>query len=226
MMSEKLEILIENGLCKVIEGAARRTYFSTEEAVGLALLKHNPNNQAVNVAWQDFLRTKGLAFTAQGNKCLTIMTYPSQAKTIRCGRGGEEREMVVKFPPLLFAMKLQGKTLVRSSIWCIKAGFEGRLSLDSADPCLAPFPYGNVYNHGGVCWGSTDIRNVRHPQEVEDLFFGSVFNGDLMHLGSNVGAPDALTMTQLFTKFKENIPAPVATSYTASMEGVARDLVR
>jgi hypothetical protein len=44
-----------------------------------------------------------------------------------------------------------------------------------------PWPYGNVYDYGDVCWGSVPKESVSlaDPWAVERLFFDSEFNGDL-----------------------------------------------
>lgn len=218
-----LEIHLKNGICKVIEGPARRTYFSTEEAVGLALLKFNPDNVQVNLSWQDFLSTKGVAFAAQGNKSILLMTTPGKERTIGVGRDSRTT-MTVMMPPILFALKLQGRILVKSLIYVIKAGVEGTLRVTQTDATLCPFPYGNVYTHGGVCWGSTNTRNITSPSEVEDLFFGSTFNGDLCYLSATGVAEHSLI--DLHRRVGKALPVPTSGHYNKSVAQVAQDIVR
>ena len=218
-----MEIHMTNGVVKIIEGPARRTYHSTPEAVGLALLKLRPNETS-NVAWQDFLTTKGVAFAAQGTRALTLLVLPVAMRTMRWGRDSTPAELKVKMPSLLFAIKFEGRTLSRSSLWVIKPGQEGHLITTGTDHILCPFPYGNVYNHGGICWGTTDIRSFNHPSEVEDAFFGSIFNGDLLAL--NVIGAFEHSMADLVRRVKEDLPAPTKDNYTKSVSEVAVGLLR
>lgn len=220
-----MEIHLKDGLCKVVEGEGKRTFFSTEEAVGLFLLKHNPESAIAQVNWQDFLRSKGLAFAMQGIKALTLLVTPAQTKTITYGPSGSVHEAVVKVPAMLWASKLQGTVLVRSSIWCIKPGFEPQLSVESTDPCLAAWPYGNVYNHGGVCWGTTNTREIRQATEIEDLFFGSVFNGDLSYI-TNCGVAEHSLSTLLTRLGKKDAVLPSPTNYPQNVAQVTKDLLR
>jgi hypothetical protein len=48
-----------------------------------------------------------------------------------------------------------------------------------SDACLAPFP--NVGQDGKICWGQNHPQkaDAQHARRVFDLFFGSIFNGDL-----------------------------------------------
>ena len=111
----EMEIHLTNGLCKIIQGNARRVFYSTEEAVGLALLKlHGVNNIAREMCWVDFLSTKGLAVGMAGNKVFTLLTIPANKRTITYAHYGsdlsEGRDYVVTFPPCLLRSVWNGNT--------------------------------------------------------------------------------------------------------------------
>lgn len=225
-MSRELQIHIKDGKCKVIEGAAKRVFWSTEEAVGLALLKLNPTLQAtISVPWQDFLAARGVAFAAAGDKSLNLIVYTNQKRTIQFRRGsGVGQELVIKLPPLLVATSFKDNHLVKTQLWVIKPGMENRLSTTSTDATLCPFPYGNVYSHGGVCWGTTLIRDLRQPGEVVDAFFNSGFNGDL-YTASYLGIRD-VQLPDLIARVGEDLPVPPATMYTKSVATMAQEINR
>jgi Prokaryotic E2 family D len=124
-------------------------------------------------------------------------------------------------PPTLMLMTMTARQLVSSSLWVVKAGMEKKLHVGSTDPTLAAFPYGNVYSHGKICWGDTPIRELHHPQEVEDAFFQSGFNGDLTYLG-NCGAGER-TLPDLIKQVKKDLPIPTtfSTSVAAAIQGMA-----
>ena len=213
-----------DGLCKVIQGKSRRVFYSTEEAIGLALLKINPAQVGPTVNWIDFLDSKGLAIGAVGDKALTLLTVPAKERTLPWRRGTISRELKVTMPPLLIATRFIKGRLNKAQIWLIRPGFEEKLSTASSDPCLSPFPYGNVYNTGIICWGTTVIRDISHPNEVEGVFFHSGFNGDLWS-GGALGITET-TLPDLVTRVEGKLPVPATSAFTKSVSAVAQDITR
>ena len=223
-MNEPLEIHITPGQpCKVIQGVARRTFYSTEEAIALALLKMG-NDTAISVDWIDFLSSKGIAIGARRNVSLTLLVIPAKKRTITWQRGELIRELKVVLPSLLIASKFTTGRLTKTTLWIVKPGFESKLSTSGTDPVLALFPYGNVYGNGAICWGTTPIQDLKNPIEVEDAFFNSGFNGDLYY-PRNIGAEE-VTLPDLVKRVGEELPMPSTDRYLKSVSNVAQDIAR
>jgi hypothetical protein len=223
--TSELEIHLKDGLCKVIEGTARRTYFSTSEAVGLALLGMNQGSVTTSVKWMDFLASKGLAFGATGKESFTIMVIPEKEREISYQRGsGASLRLKVTYPQLIMAVRMINEKVNKTMFFVLKAGEEKKLTITSTSNVMAPFSYGNVYEHGGVCWGNTVIKDIVHPADVEGAFFESAFNGDLFH-SSTWGGRDA-SFPELVERTGGKLPVPVAGQFTKSMVGVVQDIGR
>lgn len=223
-MNTELEIHVKkDGRVKVFEGPERRVFHSTEEAVGLALLKLNPEQVHTEAKWVDFLPQKGIAIGTVGNKSLTLLACPPVERTVTIRRGSEtETEHKIHTPALLFATRFERGRLVKSMLFVIKKEFEKRLTVASTDPAvLAPFPYGNVYTHGGICWGTTRTQDLAHPSEVEGAFFGSGFNTDLFTTACGGGDRSFHAMIE---RTKGVLPVP--TTYTKAVANVAQDIAR
>mgnify|MGYP001589403748 CR=1 FL=1 len=223
-MSQQLEIHLNDSICKVYQGNARRVFYSTEEAVALALLKIKPTSLTNQVQWADFMAGSGIAFGVIGNKTITLIQSPARTRTIHWEKLETSVDLTVDIPPLLWAIKMIGPKLVKTQLWLVRNGFEQKLSVISTDACLHYFPYGNVYSHGGVCWGHVEVNAIKHPSEVEETFFKSSFNNDLW-------APLALSITDarlpdLVQKVKTKLPVPPAASYTKSVVSVIHEMVK
>lgn len=179
---QNMEIHIKDGRCKVFEGTSRRVFYTTEEALGLSLLKLNPQNVgSVELRWVDMLGTRGLAIAPSGSQLLCLQTFPSHQRTLPFRRRDVNREYIVTIPDVLMATNFKNGSLQKASLWTVRAGFMAKLSVTSTDPTLAHWPYGNVYSHGGICWGTTPVRDIHSPQDAFDAFFSSGFNGDLFY---------------------------------------------
>ncbi len=177
---QDMEIHIKDGRCKVFEGPSRRVLYTTEEALGLALLKLNPQNQgSVDLRWLDMLGTRGLAVAPSGTRLVCLQTFPSHQRSLPYRRGDVSREYTVTIPDVLMASSFKDGSMQKASLWIVRPGFREKLSVTSNDPTLSYWPYGNVYNHGGICWGTTPVRDIHTPQDAFDAFFTSGFNGDL-----------------------------------------------
>jgi hypothetical protein len=220
----EIQINHENGLCRILEGEARRVFYSTPEAVGLRLLNLGTPNQVANLQWVDCLATKGVAFGARGDATYVLTTIPAQERVVTYRRSSAGTEYKCTFPPLLFSLKFFEGHLNKSSLWVIKPGFEAKLSVLSAEHTLCAFPYGNVYNHGGVCWGEILLRDIRQPIDAEQAFFASGFNGDLFH-PYYLGATDSY-FPDMAIRTKGILPIPPANMYTHAMTDTISNLGR
>ena len=179
-MSQELEIHIKGGRCKVFEGPSRRVLYTTEEALGLHLLKLNPQNQSsVELWWVDMLGTRGLAIASVGAQMVCLQTFPSHQRTLPYRRNDTQRDYTATIPDVLMATNFKDGRLQKASLWTVRQDALPTLSATSTSPALAYWPYGNVYNHGGICWGTTPIQDIHSPQETFEAFFASGFNGDL-----------------------------------------------
>lgn len=224
-MSQEMEIVIRDGRVKVFEGPSRRVFYTTEEALGLSLLKLNPsaNTGSAELRWVDMLGTRGLAIASSGSRLVCLQTFPSHQRTIPFRRGDVSRDYTVTVPDVLMATNFKDGSLQKASLWTVKTGFMSKLSATSMDPTLAYWPYGNVYNHGGICWGTTPIRDIHSPQDAFEAFFNSGFNGDLF----------AYTSTGLLNFLdgvkKDNggvYPLLTADRHTQNCAAVAQSIVR
>lgn len=222
-----LEIHLDNGRCKVIEGKARRTYYSSEEAVGLALLRMTGSGagSGADVKWVDCLAKRGIAVGLAGNRALTLQVTPGRERTFRWRRNADHpsKEYKATFPSTLMALSVVDGKLVKSQLWLIKPGLEDKLTATLTEGTLTYFPYGNVYNHGGICWGTANLRGLSHPQDIEDAFFNSDFNSDLCY-PAHFGRTEA-TLPDLITAGAGVLPIPPLSSYTGSIAGAVRQLL-
>ena len=218
---EPLEIhVLKNGRCRVFQGEARRVFYSTEEAVALALLKVNPAQEDVgSMTWMDFLTTHGIAIGRRGTTIITMMVRPAKMRTVpwRATRHGEEplQSLVATFPPLLILTRMVDAKLVKSFMYMIQPGKEQSLTTRGSDRCLVPFPYGNVYDYGKICWGTVATTEIAHPCEVEDLFFKSGFNGDLWT--ADVLDIEDASLADLVERTGGDLPSPPVSAYGTSV---------
>ncbi len=224
-MSHNLDITIRDGRCKVIEGAARRVLHTTEESLGLYLLRLNPATAAntSNVRWLDMLATRGIAIATVGDRMLALQTFPAELRTIAYVRGDARKDHKVVPPEMLMATAFREGRLQKATLWAIKPGHRERLTPTTQDNVLAYYPFGNVYNHGGICWGTTPIRDISTPQEAFDAFFNSGFNGDLFAHGGGAGGLQPM-LAGLGSSHK--FPEIASASFTKSVASVAQEIAR
>ena len=221
---QDMEIHIKDGRVKVFEGPSRRVLHTTEEALGLALLKINPTNQAtVDLRWVDMLGTRGLAIAPAGSRVICLQTFAAHSRTLPFRRGDVNRDYTVTIPDVLMASNFKDGSMQKASLWVVRPGFLNKLRTTSTDPALAHWPYGNVYNHGGICWGTTPVRDIHSPQEAFDAFFNSGFNGDLF-------AFDGSGLLNFLDRTKKDLagvfPTWAADRHTQTCSTVAQSIVR
>lgn len=222
-MSTEMEIHIKDGRVKVFEGPSRRVLHTTEEALGLSLLKLNPQNQGnVELRWVDMLGTRGLAIAPSGSRVLCLQTFPSHKRTLPFRRGDMSRDYTVTIPDVLMATNFKDGGLQKASLWVVRKDFLPKLSATSTDPTLCYWPYGNVYSHGGICWGTTPVRDIHSPQEAFDAFFNSGFNGDLFAFNGN----GLLNFLDGVKKDGGDFPLREAAAHTQNCAAVAQTIAR
>jgi hypothetical protein len=221
-----LEIHIKDTQCRVIEGPARRVRYTTPEAVALALLQLRPENTrfAGATRWMDYLAGRGVAIGLVNDSLVGLLTYPAMMRTIPY-RHTAQKDHIAEFPPLLMASHFKAGKLVKSSLWVIKASAMPTLGISVTASVLAPFPYGNVYDHGGICWGSASTKDVREPDETIQTFFQSGFNGDLFN-PAPIGAGSTPYHDFLQTYDGKALPLPRESCYSKSMTALVQDIFR
>lgn len=220
---QDMEIHITGGKVKVFEGPARRVFHTTEEALGLSLLKLNPSSQGnVELRWLDMLGTRGLAVAPSGSRLVCVQTFPSHTRTLPYRRGDTSRDYTVTIPDVLMATNFKDGALIKASLWTVRKDFLSKLSVTSTDPALTYWPYGNVYSHGGICWGTTPIRDIHSPQDAFEAFFASGFNGDLFTF-NNLGLLNFLEMVK---KDGGVYPVHEAARYTQNCAAVTQGIAR
>lgn len=221
---QNMEIHIADGKVKVFEGPSRRVFHTTEEALGLSLLKLNPASQGhVELQWLDMLGSRGLAVAPSGPRLLCLQTFAAHKRTLPFRRGDTNRDYTVTIPDVLMATNFKDGGLQKASLWAVRPGFLDKLSVTSTEPTLAYWSYGNVYNNGGICWGTTPVRDIHSPQEAFDAFFTSGFNGDLF-------AFDSTGLLNFLERTKKNnggvYPVQTMDRYTMPCATVAQAIAR
>ncbi len=191
-----------SGVAEIIAGPTKRSYRTTTHAVAMALLgsqneDETAASQAGEIIWQDFLATHGIAVGTRGKRSYILAVSPSRERTVSyvgprdvAGAGN----LTVQYPPILFGMAREGtgpKSFRKAVVFVLGSSDLSRLSVTGTGNVGVAFPYGNVYNTTGyVCWGTTPHMHVQSVKDMEDLFFGSSFNGDLY--GMSAGRLDTL----------------------------------
>ena len=194
--------------CRVIAGPAGRTYFSTPQAVGLALLgipaptldTEDTLAATTNIVWTDYLALNGVAIGQRGDRRVHLVVIPPKPRTVAYSwqderNGPQQASLNVTFPHVLAGLLLQRNTFERGSLFLIDPAKQPQASAVSTVPMLMTFPYGNVHDiSGAICWGGVRTADIRTMRDMEDLFFGSGFNRDLYR--PTVGTGNFRTIAQ------------------------------
>lgn len=196
------------GVAEIIAGPTKRTYRTTTHAVAIALLgsqneEETAASQAGEITWHDFLSTHGIAVGTRGKRSYILAVSPSRERTISYAGPprdtAEHGNLTVTYPPILFGIAQEGvgaKSFRKAVVFVLGSSDLSRLSVTGAGNVGVSFPYGNVYSTTGyVCWGTTPHTHIQSVKDIEDLFFGSAFNGDLYEMSAG-------RMDTLATKYK------------------------
>lgn len=92
-----------------------------------------------------------------------------------------ENPYLFEFPALIFYMETR-KDKMDTSMMRIYAVKEKTLSEIGSDTKLYHYPFGNVYAEGRICWGSTQLPEIKSFNDFKKViltFFGGVTNDDL-----------------------------------------------
>lgn len=219
-----LDISIKGGRCKVTDGDTKRVFNTTEESLGLYLLKLNPQAEGRSgaIRWVDQLGKRGIAVGHLGDETYTLTVFPAQKREILFGRGDTTRRYTVTLPEIFLPAVFAKGKLRKALMMVVKPGQTERLAVGNTDGQLAYYSYGNVYNHGGICWGSTPTRELQTVDDVYDAFFGSAFNGDLYAYNS-VGLLNFLEgLTGPDKVFPRMADGLFTLSVQAAIQGLAR----
>lgn len=180
-----------NGQCRVVMEAARRSFFSTPRAVGLALLATSGAEQETSsdLVWSDFLASHGIAIGTRGRQRVTVALLPPKTRTVSVTRRDDSGLLTCTptFPPLMLIMLHQDGNWVRGLLYRADATRQGQMAVTASVAVLGTFPFGNVYDTGRICWGNVNPRDIRTVADFESLFFGSGFNTDLVGPGAGGG---------------------------------------
>mgnify|MGYP001575931069 FL=1 len=188
--------------CRVV-GRTGRTYHSTPQAIGLALLGSSPAVEEATggrLTWHDYLSTHGVAVGTRGDLQTHLAIIPPKPRTIsllstsrETGRTTTESHTVT-FPHVLMGLRLLRGRFEQSILMLPNMTQQGNMNVTSTVSLLTTFPYGNVYAGGRICWGGVSTADIHTIKDLEDLFFGSGFNSDLFDPASAGHAGMALTI--------------------------------
>jgi hypothetical protein len=172
----------------------RETHLMSTERIGKLLANMEPAETAENTSgWIDLLAvaTPGIALRVQKGQTTLVLTLPARTKTLHQNQTNvlgnlDDRPRLIDFPIAL-----------PPSTWVLRYGKDGKLryanfflsdtlvrSVVDTTPCRI-FPLGNSYSgHGAICWGNVNIGALRveDPLAVDNLFFATPFNQDLISI--------------------------------------------
>lgn len=127
----------------------------------------------------------GTRYYSGNSKDFTIaIEIPPKVRTVSVyNRELKIEKKPIAFPPCLFIASVKDNRLISTKIFAVK-----RQIMTFEDELFA-FPLGNAYNDGRICWGNVNnTRKIEKPIEITseiNLFFDSVFNGDLLNFNNN-----------------------------------------
>lgn len=143
--------------------------------------RHGQQSTLVH-AQLDYLRTLGVAFMLDpaGHVIATVGVVDRQDRDYRISG----TTVHVRTPPITVLSKWNPGNggHITSSIW-VSESIPTRLG-DTIE-CI-PWPWGNVYDYGKICWGSTNRQglHVNDPFCALTLFFSGMGNQDLWRGGA------------------------------------------
>lgn len=219
--------------CRVITGNGR-TYFSTPQSIGLALLGTPPEGDDVagtaGIIWTDYLASNGVAVGVRGDRQIQLIVIPPRPRTISyVRRSDDERSqttesLLITYPPILASLVLRRGTFERATLFIVDPARQNQLAVTNTAPILTAFPYGNVYaGTGQICWGGVRVADVRNVKDLDDLFFGSAFNRDLFD-----GAAAGAASLSVLARNAPNgvLPAPAAGRFTITLQTAINSTLR
>ena len=219
--------------CRVVAGPAGRTYYSTPQAVGLALLGLPPSLDepatTTGITWTDYLATHGVALGTRGDRQIHLALLPPKQRTIQHTAPNDEGNgstvpLTVTFPHVLAGLLLRRGAFERASLFLVNMARQAEWAVGSGAPVLVTFPYGNVHEVSGhICWGGVRTADIRTMKDLEDLFFNSGFNRDLW-AATTVGHPGMRSAVRAAPGGV--LPAPAAARYTIPVTQMVQYLMQ
>lgn len=215
------------GICEVIEGSSRRAFRTTTRAVGIALLGvETPDDVAStgNIQWTDYLSTHGIAVGTRGKRTYTLGVLPTKERTVNYTGALDvataSRALTMRFPPVLLGLCKEGtgpRSFKKGVVFCLAHEQPlANLNVTLAANIACSFPYGNIYaGTGQICWGTVPHTHIQSLADLEELFFGSDFNGDLYYGGNS----RLVTLARAYNGKPLPVPSP-----TASIPSIIRIL--
>lgn len=178
----------------LVQTGGGRTFMSTPHAVGMELLAGGGEGEEVprgrTFSWQDHLIRHGVAIGTRGPRTATLSIVPPRQRTVRRDPRGDDRgsTATVTIPAMLIAILMQGGRYVNGLLYLADITRQGQMSVGSPTPLLLAWPFGNVYEGSGrICWGGVRSDGIRGLADLEDLFFSSGFNTDLVSTHGRTG---------------------------------------
>lgn len=219
------------GVCEVVEGGSGRTFRATTHAVAIALLGAESPEDAANastgeIQWTDYLSTHGLAVGTRGKRQYVLGVIPAKERTVNYTGPLDvttaSRSLTCQFPPILLGLMREGngpRSFRNAVVFCMPHAVNlTTLGVTVGANIATSFPYGNVYTGSGrICWGNVPHNHIQTIRDLEELFFGSDFNGDLY------GAGRGRLVTLARAHNGKPLPAPAA---SINMPGVIRLLAQ
>lgn len=215
------------GICEVIEGPSKRAFRTTTRAVGIALLGvETPDDVAStgNIQWTDYLSTHGIAVGTRGKRTYTLGVLPAKERTVNytgaLDQANASRTLTMKFPPILLGLCKEGigpRSFKKAVVFSLAHEQPlTNLNVTLAANVACSFPYGNIYaGTGQICWGTVPHTHIQSLTDLEELFFGSDFNGDLYYAGNS----RLVTLARAYKNKPLPVPAP-----TINIAGIIRQL--
>lgn len=219
------------GVCEVVEGGSGRTFRATTHAVAIALLGAESPEDAVNastgeIQWTDYLSTHGLAVGSRGKRSFILGVLPGRERTVRytgpLDTANASRNLTCQFPPILLGLMREGsgpRSFRNAVVFAMPHATNlSTLGVTVGANVATSFPYGNVYaGSGKICWGNVPHNHIQTIKDLEELFFGSDFNGDLY----GAGGGRLVTLARAHS----GKPLPLST-VTTNLPGVIRLLAQ
>ena len=174
-------ILNNTARCRVTTDAAQESFYSTPQLVALGLLRHV--SEASTFIWHDYLATHNLAIGHTNTQVIYVGILPRQARTIQWygDNSSPPHHLTFTFPRCLLIIVTKACRTHYTELYTIAD--DAFPTITCPDPCLIPYPYGNVYEDGHICWGSISTATILTLPALEAAFFASGFNRDLWRHG-------------------------------------------
>lgn len=131
----------------------------------------------------------------QMNSFKVVLVYPGQKRAL--AYGGEH--FYISFPAVAFYFEYRRGTRKEAKCFALSSDAPTSGSL------LYHYPFGNVGNGGGICFGNIHLPQVNcmaDTEKVVDCFFDSITNTDLYHSQNSAGLSQGELITYVSKRKK------------------------